>query len=97
MSDGGAVPWPVLFQVAVMLVAGLAAALSIVLWNAVQSLRTDLSTLANVVADMERRIAERYLRRDDFSDHARRVEAALERIAEKLDGKADKVRGYDGG
>lgn len=85
------VEWSVLFNVAVLVVAGLASALSVVLWNAVQSLRGDLARLAQTVSDLERMIPERYLRRDDFREHAQRVEAALERIMQRLDTKVDKA------
>lgn len=53
------------------------------MWDAIQSMRKDMENL-------QKSITENYVRRDDFKDHALRVETLLDRIYEKLDGKADK-------
>ena len=53
------------------------------LWDANTQLRNDL-------ANLNEKIGREYVRRDDFKDHAARVEEMLTRIFDKLDGKADK-------
>ena len=52
-------------------------------WTALEEMRRDLATL-------QKSISETYVRRDDFRDHAERLEATLLRIEAKLDGKQDK-------
>lgn len=53
------------------------------LWDAVASLRADLH-------DLEKELPISYVRKDEFTDHMRRIEMKLDRIFEKLEGKADK-------
>lgn len=52
-------------------------------WDALSQLRKDMAAL-------QESITTSYVRRDDFKDHALRVETLLDRIYEKLDSKADK-------
>lgn len=52
-------------------------------WDALGTLRRDL-------AKLQEGIVLSYVRRDDFRDHAQRVETVLDRIEQKLDNKADK-------
>ena len=52
-------------------------------WDAVKDLQRDMSALQGSIAST-------YVRKDDFRDHATRVENALARIEAKFDGKADK-------
>ncbi len=74
-------------QTVVNWVFGLAGALvSFVLkstWESLKEVARDLSALQKSIADT-------YVRRDDFKDHADRVEAVLTRIESKLDSKQDK-------
>ena len=53
------------------------------LWDAVQRLKDDLN-------ELEVKLPEQYLRKDDFSQNLTRIYAILERIEKKVDGKADK-------
>lgn len=53
------------------------------LWGAIDQLRQDM-------IELNKAIARDYVRRDDFQTHTRRVEEMLDRIWDKLDGKADK-------
>lgn len=53
------------------------------LWNAVKDLKKDLSDLQNKVHD-------NYLRKDDFKDFRDELMSAIIRIESKLDKKADK-------
>lgn len=53
------------------------------MWSAITALQRDLVALQDS-------IGKSYVRRDDFKDHATRVETLLDRIYEKLDAKADK-------
>jgi len=53
------------------------------IWAAQEQLRADLKTI-------ERGLPATYVRRDEFREHSERVEAALMRIEDKLDRKADR-------
>ena len=53
-------------------------------WSAIEEMRREISAI-------QKANAETYVRRDDFRDHAARVELILERIESKLDGKVDKT------
>jgi hypothetical protein len=52
-------------------------------WSAIEEMRRE-------VAAIQKSNAETYVRRDDFRDHAERIESILERIESKLDTKVDK-------
>jgi len=54
-----------------------------VMWDAIRSLQKDLT-------DMQSSISGNYVRRDDFRDHAKRLEDVLTRIETKIDHKMDK-------
>lgn len=56
------------------------------LWDAVASLRADLHSL-------EKDLPVNYVRKDEFTDHMHRIETKLDRIFEKLEGKADRQHG----
>lgn len=53
------------------------------LWAAVKELRKDLSELREAIPD-------KYVTKFDFTAALAKVEAGLQRIYDKLDGKADK-------
>ena len=53
------------------------------LWEAMAALRKDLHKL-------ERELPIYYVRKDEFTDHMQRIESKLDRIFEKLEGKADR-------
>jgi hypothetical protein len=53
------------------------------LWDANKDLRSDL-------ANLNEKIGREYVRRDDFKDHAARVESMLGKIFDRLDEKMDK-------
>lgn len=53
------------------------------LWDAMRALQEDL-------VDVQSSVSSNYVRRDDFRDHAQRLEDVLARIERKLDGKVDK-------
>jgi hypothetical protein len=53
------------------------------LWDATQKLAAN-------VHQIEKDLPETYMRRDDFRTHADRVEQLIQRLIDKLDGKADK-------
>lgn len=56
------------------------------MWGAVAELRSDLHRL-------ERDLPVYYVRKDEFTDHMSRIEKKLDRIFEKLEGKADRAHG----
>jgi hypothetical protein len=53
------------------------------LWDATQRLTDN-------VRQIEHYLPETYLRKDDFRPHADRIEQLIQRLIDKLDGKADK-------
>ena len=53
------------------------------LWDAVQTLKEDMKSL-------EVDLPTHYVRKDEFESKFDKIEAMLERIFDKLDGKADK-------
>lgn len=53
------------------------------LWDAVQNLKTDMKNL-------EVNLPTNYVRKDDMEARFDKIEALLNRLFEKLDGKADK-------
>ncbi len=53
------------------------------LWDAVRELRRDLHAI-------ETELPRSYVRRDEFTETMQRIEKIVERIYDKLDGKADK-------
>jgi len=53
------------------------------LWDAVKELRKDIHTL-------EISLPIYYVRKDEFSESMKEIKAMLEKIFDKLDGKADK-------
>jgi hypothetical protein len=50
----------------------------------------DQKALEKSIADFKDAIAEKYVRKDDFKIHAERIEALVQRLIDKLDGKVDK-------
>ena len=55
------------------------------LWDAVADLRRDLH-------ELETDLPKNYVRREDFADSMRRIEALVTRIYDNLDGKEDKAK-----
>lgn len=60
------------------------------MWDAITQLRADNVALVKQIGELSDKIGREYVRRDDFKDHAQRVEDMLARIFDKLDAKADK-------
>jgi len=75
-ADGILNGWHWVATVASYGLIGIAGWLIRSLWDAVRTIEKDLPAT--------------YVRRDDFKAHADRVEAAIQRLIDKLDGKADK-------
>ena len=61
-----------------------------VMWDSVRDLREADSALVTKVGHIEVLVAGEYLKKDEFSASMNRIETALARIFDKLDGKADK-------
>ena len=53
------------------------------IWEAVNELRKDVHSL-------EVELPKSYIRRDEFADSMREIKAMLEKIFDRLEGKADK-------
>ena len=75
--------WQHAFNIAFAALGTLAGFFMKVIWDANTTLRKD-------VTDMERSIKDNYVRRDDFRDTMHALFEKLDRIENKLDGKADK-------
>ena len=72
-----------LYNTVIALGAGVLAWIWKTLWNAVERLKTDLK-------DLEVKLPETYAMKSDIDKRFDRLEAALERIYEKIDSKADR-------
>jgi hypothetical protein len=75
--------WQTLFNLILGVSSALFGFLVRTLWDAVTELRRDLHRL-------ERDLPERYFSKLDFETWVRRLDARLERIEEKIDGKQDR-------
>ena len=75
-----------LYNTLIAIGAGVLAWIWKTLWNAVERLKTDLK-------DLEVKLPETYAMKSDIDKRFDRLEAALERIYEKIDSKADKGHG----
>lgn len=53
------------------------------LWDAVEKLKQDIH-------EIEKDLPIAYIRRDEFSENIREIKEMLNKISDKLDGKADK-------
>lgn len=54
------------------------------IWEATQALQRDMH-------EIEVELPKNYVRRDEFADTMKRIETIVERIYDKLEGKADKL------
>ncbi len=52
---------------------------------------SEIKGLQGAMAELQKSIQTTYLRRDEFRDHAERIERALERIEAKMDTKQDRI------
>ena len=75
--------WQYLFNIAMTGGGALFGWVLRIIWTGQEQMRADLKTI-------ERGLPSTYVRRDDFREHSERVEAALTRIEDKLDRKADR-------
>ena len=75
--------WQPIINIAAITMIGLFAWLFKQLWDAVQRLKVDLKQL-------EVKLPEQYVRKDEFNAILNRIYDILERIEKKVDGKADK-------
>lgn len=60
------------------------------MWEAIKSLEQADKALGNEVADLKVLVAGGYVRTEQFDSMAKAIFAKLDRIEDKLDGKADK-------
>lgn len=60
------------------------------MWEAIKSLEQADKALGNQVADLKVLVAEGYVRTEQFDSMCKAIFAKLDRIEDKLDGKADK-------
>jgi len=59
-------------------------------WNAVKNLQEDDKELTERIAGVEKLVVGDYVKRDDYRADLRALNETLQRIENKLDGKADK-------
>lgn len=62
-----------------------------ILWDVQAEIKKDMRVLNSDVKEIERQLPETYVRRDDWRDQMSRIEAMLNKIVDKLDGKVDKL------
>lgn len=60
------------------------------MWEAIKSLEQADNALGNQVADLKVLVAGEYVRTEQFDSMVKAIFAKLDRIEDKLDGKADK-------
>lgn len=60
------------------------------MWEAIKSLERADKALSNQVADLKVLVAGGYVRTEKFDSMSKAIFAKLDRIEDKLDGKADK-------
>jgi hypothetical protein len=60
------------------------------MWEAIKSLEQADKALSNQVADLKVLVAGGYVRTEQFDSMGKAIFAKLDRIEDKLDGKADK-------
>lgn len=61
------------------------------MWESVKELQHTDRALTNEVAELKVLVAGQYMKRDEFDRISNAIFAKLDRIEDKLDGKADKV------
>jgi len=79
-----------LFNIAVGLVGALGGWILNTLWQEIKSMQATDDKLAEKVASIEVLVAGQYVKRDDMQVLSSAIFAKLDRIEDKLDGKADK-------
>ena len=79
-----------LFNIAVGLVGALGGWILNTLWQEIKSMQATDDKLAEKVAGIEVLVAGQYVKRDDMQVLSSAIFAKLDRIEDKLDGKADK-------
>jgi hypothetical protein len=78
------IDWQAVINIAIPLATSVFGWLLRTVWQANKELRDDMKVLRES-------LPATYVRRDDFKDHARRIEDVLTRIEIKLDAKADRA------
>ena len=79
-----------LFNIAVGLVGALGGWILNTLWQEIKTMQQTDEKLADKVASIEILVAGQYVKRDDMQVLSAAIFAKLDRIEDKLDGKADK-------
>lgn len=79
-----------LFNIAVGLVGALGGWILNTLWQEIKTMQQTDEKLADKVAAIEILVAGQYVKRDDMQILSTAIFAKLDRIEDKLDGKADK-------
>lgn len=75
--------WQQILNFAVIAAVGVIGWLGRELWTAVKDLRKDLTAI-------EVALPTSYVKKDEFKDGLQEIKTMLEKISDKLDGKADK-------
>ncbi len=84
------VDFQVLFNVAISLLGAIAGWVLNTIWGAVKDMQKADKELAQKVSGVEILVAGSYVTRAEHGAAMSRIEAALQRIEDKLDGKVDK-------
>lgn len=80
-----------LFNVLVAVVGVLGGRWMKAMWEAVKDLENADHTLSNQVSDLKVLVAGGYVRTEQFASMSKAIFSKLDRIEDKLDGKADKA------
>lgn len=81
-----------LFNIAVGVAGALGGWVLRTLWESVTELHREDKELAARISAIDVLVAGQYVKREHFEDQMRALFAKLDRIEDKLDAKADKVR-----
>lgn len=75
--------WQTIINVTAGAVLSVVGWIARMLWEAVSELKRDLASLRE-------KLPETYVAKDDYKEDIREIKSLMERIYDKLDGKADK-------
>lgn len=80
-----------LFQLVVAVAAAASGWVMKMIWNELKELQKADKEVATKISDLTIVVAGQYMRRDEFDKLSAALFVKLDRIEDKLDGKADKV------
>lgn len=79
-----------IFNIAIAIIGALGGWLMRIMWQSLKDLQTRDEKLADKVGQIEVLVAGHYVKRDDMDRSISAIFSKLDRIEDKIDGKADK-------